>query len=87
MFVIPAKAGIHSAIRSRTSISDTYKLLDSRFRGNDNYLRDHHILLKIIQVSSSFRHFNLRNPRFFCRIVPMAGSCRDSMSGSADQLL
>ncbi|MCD4786718.1 MAG: hypothetical protein K8R09_00695, partial [Desulfobacterales bacterium] len=38
MAVIPAKAGIHSPIRSRTSISDTSVLLDSRFRGNDECL-------------------------------------------------
>ena len=42
LFVIPAKAGIHSTIRSRTSITDTYKFLDSRFRGNDNFLQIHH---------------------------------------------
>ena len=42
-FVIPAKAGIHPPIRSRTSISDTQKFLDSRFRGNDNYLQIHHL--------------------------------------------
>jgi len=27
---------------SESIISDTYKFLDSRFRGNDNYLRSHH---------------------------------------------
>ena len=47
LFVIPAKAGIHSTIRSRTSISDIYKFLDSRFRGNDNCLRFNQIYLKI----------------------------------------
>jgi len=46
VFVIPAKAGIHSPIRPRTSISDTYKFLDSRFRGNDNILLVHHNLKK-----------------------------------------
>ena len=46
VFVIHAKAGIHSPISSRTSISDTYKFIDSRFRGNDNDLRSHQVRLK-----------------------------------------
>jgi len=41
LLVIPPKAGICSPIESRTSISDTYKFLDSCFRGNDKFLRLH----------------------------------------------
>jgi len=37
LLIIHAKTGIHSSIMPRTSISDTYKFLDSRFRGNDNF--------------------------------------------------
>ena len=40
LLVIPPKTGICSPIESRTSISDIYKFLDSRFRGNDNFLRN-----------------------------------------------
>ena len=39
LFVFPVKAGNHPPpLRSRSSLSDTYKLLDSRFHGNDNFL-------------------------------------------------
>jgi len=42
MFAIPEKLVIGSIGEREFIISDTYKFLDSRFRGNDNYLRRHH---------------------------------------------
>jgi len=43
-FVFETCGNFQTLLTGRT-ISDTYKFLDSRFRGNDNYLQIHYISL------------------------------------------